>query len=376
MIKHGLLLSALATVPVAFAGQKGTERTVTDIAGRNIACPDVPKRIYLADPSLLFLYASLVNAGFTQRLVAIPAGFRAADRLSYQQYCRRFPEITALPHLPPLAAAQVNTETIVDLRPDIVFTTTGTFAAMEAAGTTLLLERAGIRIIVLDMSIDPLKNTPLSIAIMAKVFQLQEKASEINTFIRTHLEDISSRLAIAGRAPIPVLLERAAGFSEECCYAYGNGNFAQFLTFAGGKNIGADYIDGTYGVLNQETIIYTKPQKVIVTGSNWQGYNPGGDWVGLGPGADLIQAEKQLGKLMQRPAFKTLAAVQKRECYAIWHTFYDSPFGFIAVLKFAVWLHPDLFSDIDPDAVFHAFYTRFLPVGWQPGYWVSLHPQP
>lgn len=114
---------------------------------------------------------------------------------------------------------------------------------------------------------------------------------------------------------------------------------------------------------------------MIVTGGQWQSYNPGGDWVGLGPGADLAVAEKQLAVLMKRPAFKTLAAVQQRECYAIWHAFYDSPFGFIAVLKFAAWLHPALFADIDADAVFRSFYQQFLPVPWQPGYWVSLRPE-
>lgn len=199
-----------------------------------------------------------------------------------------FSALAALPHLAPLAGTQANTETIVDLHPDIIFVTTGTFSAMETGGITALLERAGIQIVVLDMSISPLKNTPRSIAIVGTVLSVPDRAAEMITFIHSHLALVTSRLAAAPYRPVPVLLERAAGFSAECCYAYGNGNFAEFLTCAGGRNIGADYIDGTYGTLNQETIIHTRPEKVIVTGGQWQSYNPGGDWVGLGHRRGLI----------------------------------------------------------------------------------------
>lgn len=377
LLKHGLVFSALAALPggLSAAPGKTEQQVITDIRGRRIDCSVVPQRIYVADASLMFLCASLAGKQLPEKLAAIPAAFRHADELSYQQYCRAFPALAALPHLSPLAGAQANSETIVDLHPDIIFVTTGTFSAMETGGITALLERAGIQIAVLDMSISPLKNTPRSIAIMGGILGVPDRAAEIIAFIHSHLSVVTSRLAAAPYRPVPVLLERAAGFSAECCYAYGNGNLAEFLTCAGGKNIGAEYIHGTYGTLNQETIIHTRPEKVIVTGGQWQSYNPGGDWVGLGPGADLAVAEKQLAILMQRPAFKTLDAVQQRECYAIWHAFYDSPFGFIAVLKFATWLHPVLFADIDADAVFRAFYRQFLPVPWQPGYWVSLHPE-
>ena len=314
LLKHSLLFSALTALPGGLSAAP-EKQTITDIRGRQIDCRITLQRIYVADASLMFLYASLTGKQLTEKLAAIPAAFRHADELSYQQYCRAFPALVALPHLAPLAGAQANTETIIDLHPDIIFVTTGTFSAMETGGITALLERAGIQIVVLDMSISPLKNTPRSIAVMGAVLGVPDRAAEMIAFIHSHLALVTSRLAAAPYRPVPVLLERAAGFSAECCYAYGNGNFAEFLACAGGKNIGADYIDGTYGTLNQETIIHTRPEKVIVTGGQWQSYNPGGDWVGLGPGADLTVAEKQLAVLMKRPAFKTLAADSSRYAY-------------------------------------------------------------
>jgi iron complex transport system substrate-binding protein len=38
----------------------------------------------------------------------------------------------------------------------------------------------------------------------------------------------------------------------------------------------------------------------------------------------------------------------------------------------AKWLHPDLFAWLDPEATFRELHVRFLPVSYQPGYWVGL----
>ncbi len=44
----------------------------------------------------------------------------------------------------------------------------------------------------------------------------------------------------------------------------------------------------------------------------------------------------------------------------------------MAVQRIAKWLHPDLFRDMDPDATLRSLHERFLPIPYQPGYWVSL----
>ncbi|WP_272664385.1 ABC transporter substrate-binding protein [Providencia sp. PROV174] len=369
-IKTGLATMALNLVPYpSFAENK---LSVTDILGRSVDFPKNPERIYLADPALMFLYAALNENNFVEKLVAIPNNFRTADLRSYQQYCTAFPAIQTLPHLPSIGGAQANLETILMLQPEVIFTTTGTFSGLQANGLLALLQRVKIPVIALDMSVDPIGNTPKSISIMADVFQQQDRAKQINQFIKTQLGRVKGRLQSAKPIKPKVLLERAAGFTDECCLAYGNGNFAQFLSFAGGENVAKQYIHGTYGVLNQEAIIHTEAQMVIVTGTDWSGYNPKGNWVGLGPGADLAIAKQKLKQLMARNAFKTLSAVKQQQVHAIWHTFYDSPFGFIAVLKLASWLHPTLFADLDADNVFKTFTEQFLPVKWEEGYWVSL----
>ena len=72
------------------------------------------------------------------------------------------------------------------------------------------------------------------------------------------------------------MMERAAGYSDDCCMSFGNENFGKMVEIAGGINMAAKIIPGTFGVVNPEQIIAANPDQVIVTGSNWELYVPGG----------------------------------------------------------------------------------------------------
>ena len=67
-----------------------------------------------------------------------------------------------------------------------------------------------------------------------------------------------------------------------------------------------------------------------------------------------------------------IQAVDNDNFHAIWHQFYNSPYYFVAVQKMAKWFHPDLFADIDPEATFKELHERFLPLDYQPGYFISI----
>lgn len=167
-------------------------------------------------------------------------------------------------------------------------------------------------------------------------------------------------------------VERAGGYSEDCCMSFGNANFGEMVELAGGTNMATPFIPGTFGTVNAEQIIASNPDVVIVTGGSWDAYVPGGDWVGVAPGADTKVARKKLAVLMQRPGFTGVKAVTNGDVHAIWHQFYNNPYSFVAVQQIAKWLHPDLFADLEPEATFKELHSRFLPVDYRPGYWVSL----
>lgn len=109
-----------------------------------------------------------------------------------------------------------------------------------------------------------------------------------------------------------------------------------------------------------------------MTGGNWSAYVPNGAWVGLGPGSDLAEARRRLAALAKRPAFGQTQAVRNGRVHAIWHQFYNSPYQFVAIQEIATWLHPELFKDIDAEATLKALHERFLPLPYEPGYWVTV----
>ena len=68
-----------------------------------------------------------------------------------------------------------------------------------------------------------------------------------------------------------------------------------------------------------------------------------------------------------------IEAVETGNVHAIWHQFYNSPYYFVAVQQLAKWFHPELFEDLDPEATLEELHDRFLPIDYQPGYWITLH---
>ena len=92
--------------------------------------------------------------------------------------------------------------------------------------------------------------------------------------------------------------------------------------------------------------------------------------VGPNAAATFDDSRKALNTLMENPAFTGSRAVAGGNVHAIWHQFYTSPYQFVAIQQLAKWFHPNLFADLDPDATFKEFHEKFLPVAYQPGYWV------
>jgi iron complex transport system substrate-binding protein len=187
---------------------------------------------------------------------------------------------------------------------------------------------------------------------------------------------VSDALDAAKPAKPDVFMYRAAGLVE-CCGTFGPDNFGLMVDLAGGHNIGSDFLPGYTGTINPEQVIAANPDVIVVTGANWSNTDNATGFVSVGPGAAAVAAESRaaLAALMENPAFTGVKATADRNVHAIWHQFYTSPYQFAAVQQLAKWFHPDLFADLDPDETFRAFSEKFLPITYEPGYWVSLDPE-
>ena len=345
---------------------------VTDVAGREVQFEVPVQRVILGEGRQIYFVAALEREAPFKRVVGWRDDLAKADPETYAAYLAQYPTIATLPTFGGMKDGTFDVEQAVSLDPDVIIMNIDAKAATEEAGYIETLAKVGIPVVYVDFREEPMVHTEPSMRLLGRLFGKRSVAEEFVAFRAESIAKVTSVLGTAEpRRPL-VFVERAGGYSDDCCMSFGDENFGRMVEIAGGVNIAKDMIPGTFGTVNPEQIIASNPDQVIVTGGNWEGYVPGGNWVGVGYGADEAKAREKLEALTRRPAFTNVAAVRSGRVHAIWHQFYNNPYQFVAIQQIAKWLHPDLFRDLDPDATFKALHERFLPLDYKPGYFVSL----
>lgn len=346
--------------------------TFTDIAGREVTVEAPVERMILGEGRQVYLLGILDREDPFERVVGWRQDLLEADPASYHTYAEKFPQLKDLPTFGGFKDGTFDVEQAAALKPQLVLMNLEAKAATEDAGYDEKLAKLGISIAYVDFREDPMAHSVESMRIMGKVTGKEAQAQEYIDFVEAQMARVTDTLEGAEFDRPKVFVDRAGGYSDDCCMTFGPGNFGDYVEIAGGTNIAGDILPSTFGTLNPEQIIAANPDQVIVTGGQWDAYVPGGNWVGIGPGSDMDVARGKLEALTQRTAMTGINAVESGQFHAIWHQFYDNPYYFVAVQKIATWLHPELFADLDPEATLKELHTKFLPVDYTPGYWVSL----
>ncbi|MBP3127669.1 ABC transporter substrate-binding protein [Thalassospira sp. ER-Se-21-Dark] len=346
--------------------------TVTDIAGREVAVNVPIKRAILGEGRQLYIIAALDRENPAARIVGWRKDLIEADPATYQAYLAKFQEFADIPAFEGLEQSLIDIETTIAQKPDIVFLNLETKRAVEEAAYIEKLGALDIPVVYVDFRNSPEVNTEPSIRLFGKLFGKEDRAEEFIAFRAEEIAKITDRLASVKPERPEVFIDRAAGFYEDCCHSFGDGNFGAMVEMAGGDNIAKDLIPGTFGQINAEQVIVSDPDHIIVTSAMWDVYVPGGKWVPVGPGADPDEVVEKLKFYPTRPAYLGIKAQKTNAFHAVWHQFYNSPYQFVAIQQMAKWFHPDLFADIDPDETFKQLHDRFLPIDYQPGYFGTL----
>ncbi|MBA8882061.1 ABC transporter substrate-binding protein [Phyllobacterium myrsinacearum] len=346
--------------------------SIKDITGRDVEVNVPVEHVILGEGRQVYFTAILDRDNPFKRIVGWRDDLPKADPESYSAYLAKDATIAKIPTFGGMKDGTFDVEQAVSLKPDVIIMNVDAKTATEEAGYIDKLGKVGIPIVYIDFREKPMENTEASIRIIGKLFGKEDKAEEFVKFRAENISKVTDVLAKANPSKPLVFIERAGGYSDDCCMSFGNENFGKMVEVAGGTNMAKDIIPGTFGNVHPEQIIASNPDQIIVTGGNWEGYVPGGNWVGVGYGADEKEAQRKLDALTKRPAFTGVKAVKNGNVHAIWHQFYNNPYQFVAIQEIAKWLHPDLFADLDPTATFKELHARFLPLDYKSGYFVSL----
>lgn len=346
--------------------------TVKDVTGRDVEVNVPVSHVILGEGRQIYFLAALDKENPFQHVVGWRDDLAKADPETYAAYLAKYPEIAKLPTFGGMKDGTFDIEQAVALKPDVILMNIDAKTATEEAGYIEKLAKVGIPLVYVDFREKPMENTEPSMRLMGRLTGKEKIAEDFIKFRADSIAKVTDTLEKANPKKPVVFMERAGGYSDDCCMSFGNENFGKMVELAGGVNMAKDIIPGTFGTVNPEQIIASNPEQIIITGGNWNGYVPGGNWVGVGYGADLKEAHRKLENLTKRPAFTGVQAVKDGNVHAIWHQFYNNPYQFVAVQEIAKWLHPDLFKDLDPEATFKELHARFLPLDYKPGYFVSL----
>ncbi|BCH65310.1 ABC transporter substrate-binding protein [Agrobacterium vitis] len=372
---HGVACAAALSLTLfSSVANAGDLVKIKDITGREVEVSVPVERVILGEGRQIYFTAALDTETPFKRIVGWRDDFQKADLDGYNAYLEKFPDMAKIPTFGGMKDGTFNIEQAVTLKPDVIIMNIDAKSATEESGYIEKLAKVGIPLVYVDFREKAMENTDPSMRLIGKLYGKEKRAEEFVEFHDTQIKHVTETLANAKDLKKPVVfMERAGGYSDDCCMSFGNENFGKMVQLAGGVNMAGTIIPGTFGTVNPEQIIASNPDQVIVTGANWELYVPGGKWVGVGPGADKALAQKKLADLMKRPAFTDIKAVKDGNVHAIWHQFYNNPYQFVAVQQIAKWLHPELFGDLDPEATFKELHERFLPVAYRSGYFVSLN---
>ncbi|MCA6219624.1 ABC transporter substrate-binding protein [Photorhabdus antumapuensis] len=366
-----ILTAILILLPV-FAQAK--EITVKDVAGREVKIDAPVNRVMLADSRVLIALNILHPDNPLKGIVAWDNALEIKSPDLATAYEKDFPQLRDIPVFPNPYQSDFNVEKALTYKPDLVIFDIALQTKLNDSGTIILLEKTGIPVIFIDFRQYPLINTIPSMILLGKIFNEEESAQKFIEFYQERMKIINQRVGTLGKEQRPpVFIERHAGMlgAEHCCKTFGNGNFGEFVTAAGGDNLGARWFSGIDGEVNEEQLIVSNPEFYLMTAADWDKVRSGSFSVPLGYTGNLKQSQERLKKLLTRPKLSVLRAFREKQVIALYHQYYDTPFNIIAVEIIAKFLHPKLFEDIDPQADSLYLHKTFTALDGNGVFWVT-----
>ena len=234
-------------------------------------------------------------------------------------------------------------EKIIELDPDAVFLYATHFEA-SCDEVQKRLEDASITVVRLDC-FKP-ENYLEEVNKLGYIFDKEDEAEDFFEFYEGYSNDIKESVEeIPEDKKTRVYFE---GFGEP--YKIGGEGTAlhQIVEVAGGKNI-FDDIPG-YKVIDREEVMVRNPEIIVKQGyaRGKYGYNVD----------DVTWLKDMRDEIAGRPELANVSAVKDERVYVMIKELTGGK-HFIAIAYMAKWLRPDLFEDLDPQAIHQEYLTRF-----------------
>jgi len=366
-----LLLAVCGVLLHHAPAQAATSATITDLAGRTIHVPQAePKRILLGESRLLSAVALLEGQHPLARIVGWQGDLPTMDPQTFDAYAQTFPAIRQIPLIGKATEDSISDEKALSLKPDVAIFSIAGHGPSRYNALVKQLEATGTTVVFVDFRLHPMQNTLPSIKLLGAVLHREAQADAYVQFYQQHLarvEDVVQKIPQDQRPKVFVDL-LAGAWDAGCCHTAGNGNFGEFVTAAGGRNIAQGLVPGVLGDISLEQVIAAQPDVYVATGSRTK---PGLASLRVGAMTSEHDAQASLAQLTERTGFNTIKAIHDGRAHGISHNYYDSPYNILVIEAFAKWFYPQQFKDLDVHATQAELYKRFLALPPSGAQWVD-----
>jgi iron complex transport system substrate-binding protein len=382
MLKKNIIIIVASGI-IVFAGlyfylkqEKQTGAAVTDtilytdLAGKRIRIKKNVQRIVLLRSKDIYELSALLGDELPKKLVGWGPDLKTDDRATYDQFIKKYPSLQNIAETGSIYSDGLNPEQILSCRPDLVIA--DKFILDRGYKYVEKFEAAGLPVVYLDGSNDPLTGSQRGIALLGKILGKEKRAGEIVKYVDDQMNIVFSGIKkIAG--PVPsVYLEAGSQGPQDFAQTYGSiGNppkytsWGEVLSRLKVRNIAAGVVSMQERI-NPEFVLKANPDVIIITGQNWTSI-PGS--MQLGYSTTSAQAKQLLKGFTNRPGWNTLLAVKNKRVYSVFHNC-AIILCFAAVQALAKDIHPETFSTLDPESNLKEFYKKFLPIPYS-GTWMT-----
>jgi iron complex transport system substrate-binding protein len=253
-----------------------------------------------------------------------------------------YPELSELPSLGS-SGSRLDYEAVLNLNPDI-------FLPFYLPSSELKEKLPGVTIIYLGLRFP--EHFVEGIGKLGYILDREEEAEEFINWHEGWTDKIKSRTEGLSEDEKPRVYMEVGGLKSTYMTTSGFSRFQGTCDIAGGKSISEDLTTSIWPRVDPEWVIEQNPDIIIKT--PW-GYSVGG--YDMDDPSVLREIREEV---LNRPELANVNAVKNRNVYLMTIGIDGDGTGFlIGTAYFAKWIHPELFDDLDPQAIHQEYLDRF-----------------
>lgn len=341
-------------------------KTIKDVLGREVQV-DVPVKravlgFYYPD------YIAATGADNFQNVVGISREFwEKFNPGSWALYSEKIPQLKDIGDIGNVNTGTFSFEKTLAMKPDVVVLAKWQYDTLKSEMPRF--EQAKIPVVVVDFNEQTVENHTNSTRIFGQLAQTEERANTLAQEYTDGIADIQKRVQAAQLPKPKIYIEFGDKGPKEHSFTFGKNMWGAIADTVGGDNVSKPFVEN-WGPINAEQLLVTKPEVIIISGTEVGMKQP--DPMAMGIDISAEEAQRRLQGFTTRQGWADLPAVKNQRVFGIYHTASRSLSDLAAAQFMAKTLYPSAFADVQPEKTYLFFHEKYLPVQPKGTFFIQL----